>query len=76
MRLEQLGQRIQWLFLRPGIHIDPPIQRSPRSVRLMRLRASHDEHVTMTVPVRRGPVENSASRPSLGVPARMVSRWR
>lgn len=74
MRWPQLGQRIQWLLRRPGIHMEPVSQRRPRSVRLMRDRDWQLEHLTTTVPAWRGPVEYSASLPSRGLPDRMVSR--
>src|SRR5689334_22943049 len=49
-------------------------RRIPRSTRLARVRTWQRAHSMMTVPVWRGPVENSAARPSFWLPGAIWSR--
>src|SRR5205807_7784896 len=57
------GQRISRENGRQGIHSDGSICR-PRAASGIGVRASHCEHSTTTVPLRRGAAENNACLPS------------
>jgi hypothetical protein len=61
---EHAGQRMRRENDRPGIHTDGTM-RMPRAASGIGVRASHCEHSTTTVPLRRGAAEKSACRPSL-----------